>query len=81
MNRLLISRMTIVIKRQRCYTCSRYITTPEYLEAHKNHLASLGGQVAEGAIYGEHYAEHFGPIIEVLKVIIERLEELQNGKN
>lgn len=23
-----------LIKRQKCYTCSRYITTPEYLEAH-----------------------------------------------
>lgn len=26
-----------------------------------------------------HYAEHFIPTIEVLKVIIERLEGLQNG--
>ena len=33
----------------------------------------------EGAIYGEHYAEHFIPTIEVLKFIIERLEGLQNG--
>ena len=24
-----------LLKRQKCYTCSRYITTPEYLEAHK----------------------------------------------
>ena len=70
-----------LLKRQKCYTCSRYITTPEYLEAHKNHLASLERQVTEGAIYGEHYAEHFRPTIEVLKVIIERLEELQNDKN
>lgn len=69
-----------LLKRQKCYTCSRYITTPEYLEAHKNHLASLERQVLEGAIYGEHYAEHFIPTIKVLKVIIERLEELQNVK-
>lgn len=62
-----------------CYTCSRYITTPEYLEAHKQHLANLEKQLEEGAIYGEHYAEHFIPTIEVLKVIIERLEGLQNG--
>ena len=68
-----------LIKRQKCYTCSRYITTPEYLEAHKQHLASLEKQLEEGAIYGEHYAEHFIPTIEVLKVIIERLEGLQNG--
>lgn len=64
------------LKRQKCYTCSRYITTPEYLEAHKKHLANLEKQLEEGAIYGEHYAEHFIPTIEVLKVIIERLEGL-----
>ena len=68
-----------LLKRQKCYTCSRYITTPEYLEAHKQHLANLEKQLEEGAIYGEHYAEHFLPTIEVLKVIIERLEGLQNG--
>ena len=68
-----------LLKRQKCYTCIRYITTPEYLEAHKQHLANLEKQVEEGAIYGEHYAEHFIPTIEVLKVIIERLEGLQNG--
>lgn len=70
-----------LLKRQKCYTCKRYITTPEYLEAHKNHLSSLERQVMEGAMYGEHYAEHFIPTIEVLKVIIERLEELQDGRN
>ena len=68
-----------LLKRQKCYTCSRYITTPEYLEAHKQHLANLEKQLEEGAIYGEHYSEHFIPTIEVLKVIIERLEGLQNG--
>ena len=68
-----------LLKRQKCYTCSRYITTPEYLEAHKQHLANLEKQLEEGAIYGEHYAEHFIPTTEVLKVIIERLEGLQNG--
>ena len=67
-----------LLKRQKCYTCSRYITTPEYLEAHKKHLANLEKQLEEGAIYGEHYAEHFIPTIEVLKVIIKRLEDLQN---
>ena len=68
-----------LLKRQKCYTCSRYITTPEYLEAHKQHLTNLEKQLEEGVIYGEHYAEHFMPTIEVLKVIIERLEGLHNG--
>lgn len=68
-----------LLKRQKCYTCSRYITTPEYLEYHKQHLAELEHQVEQGAIYGEHYKEHFLPTIETLKIIIERLEELKNG--
>ena len=74
--------INLIMQRQMfitCYTCSRYITTPEYLEAHKQHLANLEKQLEEGAIYGEHYAEHFIPTIEVLKFIIERLEGLQNG--
>lgn len=70
-----------LLKRQKCYTCSRYITTPEYLDAHKNHLESLEKQLEEGSFYGEHYAEHFIPTIEVLKVIIEKLEELQDAKS
>ena len=68
-----------LLKRHKCYSCSRYITTPEYLQAHREHLARLEQQLADGAIYGEHYAEHFRPTMEVLKVIIERLEELQNA--
>ncbi len=68
-----------LLKRQKCYTCSRYITTPEYLEVHKQHLANLEMQMEEGTIYGKHYAEHFVPTIQVLKFIIKRLEGLQNG--
>jgi Site-specific recombinase XerD len=69
-----------ILKRQKCYTCSRYITTPEYLQAHKNHLAELEKQL-EGNIYGDHYAEHFLPTIEILKEIVKRLEEIQDGNN
>lgn len=69
-----------LLKRQKCYTCSRYITTPEYLQAHKNHLAELENQL-EGNIYGDHYAEHFIPTIEVLKEIVKRLEGIQDGNN
>lgn len=67
-----------LLKRQKCYTCSRYITTPEYLQAHKNHLAELEKQL-DGNIYGDHYAEHFLPTIEILKEIVKRLEEIQDG--
>lgn len=69
-----------LLKRQKCYTCSRYITTPEYLQAHKNHLVELEKQL-EGNIYGDHYAEHFIPTIEILKEIVKRLEEIQDGNN
>jgi integrase len=69
-----------LLKRQKCYTCSRYVTTPEFLDAHKNHLNSLERQISENLIYGGHYAEHFMPTIEVLKVIIERLEVLQSER-
>jgi len=68
-----------LLNRQKCYTCSRYITTPVYLEAHKNHLKSLESQLEVNAIYGEHYAEHFRATIEVLKVIIGKLEEFKYG--
>ena len=70
-----------LLRRQKCYTCSRYITTPEHLEAHRKHLKGLERQAEKGAIYGEHYAEHFTPTIEVLKIIIARLEELQDASN
>ena len=69
-----------LLKRQKCYTCSRYITTPEYLQTHKNHLAELEKQL-DGNIYGDHYAEHFLPTIEILKEIVNRLEAIQDGNN
>lgn len=69
-----------LLKRQKCYTCSRYITTPEYLQTHKNYLMELEKQL-EGNIYGDHYAEHFLPTIEILKEIVKRLEKIQDGNN
>ncbi|ABR47773.1 phage integrase family protein [Alkaliphilus metalliredigens QYMF] len=62
-------------KRKKCYTCVRYITTPEYLEAHRMHLRDLENQL-EDNIYGDHFAEHIAPTIEILKEIINRLERL-----
>ena len=67
-----------LLKRQKCYTCSRFITTPEYLDIHKNHLEELEKQLAEN-IFGEHYASHFVSTIAILKIIIGTLEGLQNG--
>ncbi len=69
-----------LLKRQKCYTCNRYITTPEFLEAHKQHLISLQRQVKEGELFGQHYVEHFLPTIQILETIIQRLEEIQSGE-
>ena len=60
-------------------TISKRTGKPLGYQSQKKELANLEKQLEEGAIYGEHYAEHFIPTIEVLKVIIERLEGLQNG--
>lgn len=68
-----------LIKHQKCYTCSRYITTPEYLKAHKEHLAELEAELANN-IYGSHYANHLLPTISVLKIIIEKLEAIDNAE-
>jgi integrase len=62
-----------LVKKRKCYTCKHYITTPEYLEYHKNHLKDLQ-QELNNNIYGRHYADHIIPTIEVLKEIIKRLE-------
>ncbi len=67
-----------LLKKKRCYTCSRFITTPEYLDVHKNYLEELEYQVNNN-IYGEHYAHHFIPIIEVLREIIRLLEGIKSG--
>ena len=66
-----------LLKRQNCLTCSRFITTPEYLETHRNHLKNLEADM-ENNKYGEHYASHFTRTIEALREIIERLEAMKD---
>jgi integrase len=68
-----------LLSHKKCYTCSRYITTPEFIEVHKNYLNDLETQLSQN-IYGEHYATHFKPVIKILKDIICRLETLQNER-
>ena len=63
--------------RQKCYGCNRYITTPEYLQTHKEHLAELEAQIANN-IYGNHYSEHLSPTVAILKDIIQRLEAIRH---
>lgn len=66
------------LSRSRCYFCSRYITTVDDLEIHKNHLNDLQTMI-ESNIYGEHFVAHILPTVAVLKEIIKRLEQLKNG--
>lgn len=67
-----------LLRRRKCYTCSRFITTVEDLEAHRSHLKELE-ELLESNIYGEHYAAHFTPVVAVLREIIRRLEEIDDG--
>lgn len=67
-----------LLRGHKCYSCSRYITTPEYLEAHRQHLARLEDELRLNYKFGEHYRKHIVQTIEVLKVIIEKLEALKN---
>lgn len=62
-------------RRQRCYSCSRYITTLDDLPHHRRHIDDLYA-VLENNAYGEHYASHIRPLINTLEEIVERLEAL-----
>lgn len=66
------------LSRQKCYMCSRYITTVDDLDTHKTHLAELEDMLANN-IYGEHFASHIKPTVIILREIIRRLEELKSG--
>lgn len=66
-----------LLTRQKCYTCSRYITTLADLEFHKKHLQDLELMVNDNP-YGDHYGSHFSLTISALKEIIRRLEALRN---
>lgn len=65
------------LSQQKCYLCSRYITTLEDLNAHRQHLTELQ-EMLDSNIYGAHYAAHIVPVTLALKEIICRLEELQD---
>lgn len=67
-----------LLKKHKCLTCKRFITTPEYLEVHRNHLQVLEDDL-ENNTFGEHYAAHLIPGIEALREIIERLEEIKDA--
>lgn len=69
------------LKRQKCFGCNRFVTTPEYLNELKKYLADLEEQVVKNRFYGNHYIKHFSPTIDILKEIISKLEELKGGKN
>lgn len=68
-----------LLRRQKCYSCARYITTLDDLEYHKKHLKELE-KLLKSNIYGNHYASHFTPTVIILKEIIHRLEALKNAE-
>jgi len=63
-------------KRRRCYSCRRYITTPEFLEFHRSHLKEVEFEI-ENNVYGEHYASHLFPLADILREIIKQLEKVK----
>lgn len=65
------------LSRQKCYMCSRYITTIDDLDAHKSHLKELQ-KMLDSNIYGEHFAEHIIPTVISIREIIRRLEALRD---
>lgn len=67
------------LSRQKCYMCSRYVTTVDDLETHRNHLSDLQ-ELLKSNIYGEHFASHILPTVAVLKEIIRRLEVLKDER-
>ena len=65
------------LSRQKCYMCSRYITTLDDLDAHKSHLKELQ-EMLDSNIYGEHFAEHIIPTVIAIREIIRRLEAMRD---
>ncbi|MGA3602773.1 tyrosine-type recombinase/integrase [Lysinibacillus agricola] len=69
------------LKMQKCFGCNRFVTTPQYLDEHKKHLADLEKQVEENREFGEHFVNHYKPTMDVLRDIIKKLEEIKYGQN
>lgn len=65
-----------LLKRRRCYSCRRYITTPEFLDYHRSKLAEIEVEL-ENNTYGEHYASHLRPLAIILRQIISELEAIK----
>ncbi|WNF36598.1 site-specific integrase [Bacillaceae bacterium IKA-2] len=69
------------LKMHKCFGCHRYVTTPAYLEEHKKHLVELEEEIDKNAtVFGDHFVNHYQPTVEILRDIIIKLEELQNGQ-
>lgn len=65
-----------LVNRLKCYTCRRYITTPEFLDFHKDYLKSIESEL-DNNLFGDHYASHLRPTAEILRYIISELEALK----
>lgn len=72
---------TKCIKPNACLFCSKFITTPEYLDIHKDHLDRLRDDklryMGEDLFGNEHILKQTE---ETLENIISRLESLKDGE-
>lgn len=65
-----------------CLLCPKFITTPQHLDIHKNHLERIKSDMAQ-YMRDEYIGslEHIEKIEFALEAIISQLEEIQNGTN
>ena len=59
-----------------CLTCARFVTTPEFLDAHRERLAGIRADMEAGAAYGEHYRQHLQATADLLEALIRQLEAM-----
>lgn len=59
-----------------CLTCSRFVTTPEFLDVHRARLADIRSKIDGGGAYGEHYRAHLQPIADMLEQLVAALEAM-----
>lgn len=64
-------------KRGNCYGCSKMITTPEFLPYFQSLIDEKNRELASNSHFGDHVTRHLRFEMEMIGLIIEKLEALQ----
>lgn len=67
-------------KRGNCYGCSKLLTTPEFLPSLHEELQALEHELSEKSLYGENVLRQIHFRIELIKILIKRLEDLKEDE-